>query len=1513
MIILLELLNILFVYLCYNFLSFTMILFGVLVGFLSMVALPVALMVVFAVFYGTSPVIAFLAYGMTMFLSESFARFATSVVCIVTDEERLPARILPAARRIRRLVLWIFESRTHTLIGMSLLSAYALCYIFMKGLSRSFRIITSPVPVILSLSIIIFGITTEDIITFLPVYISQFQGFNMPSIRKYWKAMIQAQRRRRFVTSLLVLHILQLACSSDLLVARHKVNSSTRVSRAKVLRSMTVAFVRFVEGVRLPQMFRDPGSAGFTTEEANEINGNINKYFEWLQDIGYPVSDEIGQEEPVLGLLDGKFDFSWMIQGTNWRIAAPQIKMYAQTEFRSLFATVEEYRPTFSYMTVDNQLASISRYFYNPQSEFPDDDDLVDAIWDVISVIYENSRITPVSYIYKAWNKKFNVGVFATSHRKNARGGFRKLSRKEWIQQVGGRNFAISAFETMAKFGLVFDTYAQFFTKREWLKPKKWMNDIVRTPVAAMLPEYLSQMVVSADPNKRFEWKRTPIKLGMPMNAWTFDALWTAHSRFKLHYAGDCTAFDSTIVGPVIKLIKQVRKKGFSAHKDYAQIAAIIDVIYDRVETAKLVSSTTGNVYKKGSGLMTGHASTSPDNSLVMTSLYLVAWKVLTGRSAKEFKHYNELSVYGDDHVLSISEFAPAAWNWNSIVHLMSTWGITMREEVPSEGKGLPLNQIPFLKKYCKAVPSSDIPLLREILGDRHLDQVTYHDRESLLGKMIAPQLTRDARYKAKRLQSFLYLCAHNEDIYKIGHSGLETIFKAHPNVRLELGKYTPSYKRVLEVWYTSKLKKDVIELDDDVSFEEYDDALILYGEISSWESMMNAISLIPDLVNPALRNVGPIKYLLKIASPALSWPKELIARSNKAVTPGHIESLIASSCYDWLDKCDRTTCNANTTSLLVRHWLYCLLSNQRSYSIGFFITGLFSKLISGNFLLNGFIATSRPKFALSYYNLFLTMALSQIHVPEIPFVSSLLVIRIPDVAGFVEDWTASFLALFFSRIPSSFADVPAAIMASRKLVISAPTGSGKSTDLVESIRSALPANVKLYVVEPRVGLCVGIARYMSSRFVTTYGYITGEGTWNESASVIYISTGSFLNRYGNLFGKGNFFMVDEFHLQEALVATCRDLLIESDERCVFASATEIELGLPIMSLPDNRQYVCTKVDVSLGPQNIDIVTAYRRRVLELCRASNPWMKHVIFVDSFNELEYMVRELPGRSCEISSRRHEIDPLASFYVCTSAADVGLTIPSADIIVSKNCTFDGQLWRNLPPSLVVQRQGRGGRTNNSTFFYVEYSGPLAKAKESSIYESLCVALQYQTPYQNLLEQSGLRINGDAMPYVVRIMDVIARKPEGFPYDRNLTALCLSIFVSEIFSILSDMEWDGLTDEDEDYILRTGKQINDPNFFFRGQDGVDICHSYLNTWISCIETEDFSPMIEKIPGAKTLLYTDVRDFAAKAAENFHTLPFIPFNIGFKLRDRFELEGKQVFRWSVQGFLHFYPEPEA
>nr|UAN07879.1 RNA-dependent RNA polymerase [Rhizoctonia solani fusarivirus 4]UBR58462.1 polyprotein [Rhizoctonia solani fusarivirus 4] len=1191
----------------------------------------------------------------------------------------------------------------------------------------------------------------------------------MQTYRELQRGIIEYYEASPLLASLLLLKVLRGAIRLELLI-QQKVFASKRFKYAKVLRNSSVAFAHFVDALRVPQMMRNVFKfEGEMTQEQHDVI--LAQALKDYDSMGYPVK-QTKPDSPVMTEkvkdYEGK-PGSWdniLVGGSNWRIHLPTIKTHVQTHFNFLKQDIIEYKYSLTFANHENQLESISRYFAAPEIDFPQSKEVFDAVWDITKSIFRDSRVMPLYVILKAWDKKYNMGVFSSSLAKTKFGTFRKMKRREWFNSVGGFKGALDAFKSMYENAFVTPNYAQFFTKLENLPPSKWLKDKVRTPIAGALPMYLAQMVVSGDANKKFRYEDTPIKLGMPLKGSVMAGLWERHARMKTHFAGDCTSFDSTIQTPIINLIKNIRLRGFENNRDLHTIEWMIDNIYDRIENAFMVSANTGDVYRKGGGLMTGHASTSTDNSLVMVALYLGAWVTLTGRSAEEFKHYNELSVYGDDHVLSMAEDVPPTWTWHNIVKTMKSWGVEMREEVPTDGLGTTLHNIPFLKKYCRTPTSLDLEEWKKAFGDLTglPKYITYHDPQSLIGKAVARVTNKSPDYMAKRLQSFLYLTAHNYGGYAAIHRGLRNLLARNKDTNKRIGHLTPTYETVLQKWYTESMP---IDLDDGKETEDIEDidfrheageAIVFYGEVTLIMTAANMISKIPDLITPVVRALRFESFLVQKLSPYLSWIPELIGKTNNCQSDGHLRACFQNSAYEFINDKVRATHKTNTATLLVRHWLFLAARMTRIWTTGRLLNGVQNKIANANFAFNGYVMPTIRSTWSPTPNILLCALLSFVEVPELPGMSYALNIRLPDLVGIVDDYTSALVNSFLSTLPTSFRDLVAPMSQGKSMLVEAATGSGKSTHMFYYVYTVLGSSRdKIILIVPRVTLAKGLYGFLCQTYDWDLGYITGEGVENPSAKNLIITSGSFLMRSSDFMLKNNVFIFDECHLAELDHILVRGQLNNTNEMVISASATPSDINKimnkgPYIRLPVQSAYSYTRKTLERS-EKTDIILDYANIITQTMKGHNYHSKSLVFVDSFKELTALEKLLTGNIGKITAEENTSETKDLRYVlATSAADVGVTVSDVDIVFTKahrlSVARDGSVKQvALDESLLRQRCGRVGRTHYGHAYIVEYKQ--LEIEEPGVYVPLHDALDH-------LSRTGVSITA-----LIGTMDIICFK--------------------------------------------------------------------------------------------------------------------------------------------------------
>jgi hypothetical protein len=1091
-----------------------------------------------------------------------------------------------------------------------------------------------------------------------------------------------------------------------------------------VFTSFSLEITRKINEINVPAWIRSIAKRDPTTvEETLKI----------MTELGYP-SVEMKTQAPQNDILKGTFN-DWIETGSNFITGLHRLKTYDFVEFNKFRKDVIEFRRTDSYVTIENELESISRYFKNKNVEIPLQEKIVDELWTIVKEIFRDSRITPLRPIYKKWKKNYNVGPFAPATRRKKDGSFRKMKRSEDIARFPNLTSYMKYWQSLYAHFPQMRMISTAFYKSESLPPKKWMKDKVRTPIGSMLPQYLWQMVWSYEPNHRFKPIETPIKIGLPLTGFHLSSLFMKHQQYDLHYAGDCSDFDSTITQNIQEIVKAIRKRGFERHRQSSIIAEMIDINYERLNASLLVTPTTGNVYKKGTGLTTGHASTSADNSLTTVALYLAAWIHLTGLSAHEFTFFNELSCYGDDHLLSIKRTAPRVWTFDNVRAILKTWGVTMNNEMPNSDPRF-LEPLPFLSKFCRKSTSLDDEIFKRVLGHPAPELVVYHDSDKLIGKMMAPVLTRDPKYKITRILSYMDLCAHNEKAYYIAREVIEEIISKNTDLAY-LRCRIPSYDEVIKKFYSPDTSVREPEERDVEDFDPED--LIEYGQLNWMDYFMNYISIIPDVLNPNIKNAGFGKSAQQALGPLVDWPKELIMRSNRVYSPGHLMSLLGSCSYDFIDNVKMVSFTTPILTLLIRHWLFLFFrKDSEKYNPFAWIDYILQKMSSLQFIMNGKVQTRYKNYSFPVWNLMLISILNLIYIPDIILDAgegftvdvgeTFLSLRLPDLSYWLGLCYTMAINLIWDNVPPNFKNLSfiERVEAHGKAhLIIAGTGTGKSTTMILYLQQSLGAMFKrIIVVEPRSKVVKGLTKYCRSIGVQCSGLTTGL-TLDRREKVWYMTAQELL-LHPHWIGQENLFVIDESHLDELAYDVTKKLLLQTpgltilmatatpsqENRDMCATVSEIELAqiykIKMIKYNDDKVIAVTKQNWLF--RYIGIVT-------EIMATYKTPEKFLIFVNDKSDLELFRRTLSGKGIFLSSDTDDTDMSqeADFIVTTAVCDVAITIPGVTVVITPNFTrtihYDEKgssnpIFTYLSGQTLTQRKGRTGRTNNGDFYLLNF---------------------------------------------------------------------------------------------------------------------------------------------------------------------------------------------------------------
>ncbi|BCL64194.1 RNA-dependent RNA polymerase [Neurospora discreta fusarivirus 2] len=1086
----------------------------------------------------------------------------------------------------------------------------------------------------------------------------------------------------------------------------------------------------------------------------------IDDTLDLLRELGYPVESDITTQEPVW------FDKSvlykdWVTTGTNFVTGLAPLRIFKGLEFNKVRELAVPYKWSDEYVDIQNELESTSRYFQDVNVSLPNFEAAVDATWDSVKTIFAGSRITPFYMIYKNWKKNYNVGPFATSVRRprNKLGYHVKMKRREDVGRFKNTKEYLAYWKRLYQNFPRMASFANVFYKSEALPPKKWTIGRIRTVVASYLPQYLWQMTFSYQSNHNLKPTQTPIKVGLPLTGFWLTQLFERHLSFKHHYAGDMTNFDSSISGEIMKAIKAIRTRGFENHRKVEMIKNMIDLNYDTIQNILLLTPSTGNIYKKGSGLTTGHASTSMDNSLTTVFLYMTAWVTLTGRNAADFKYFNELSCYGDDHILSIHEMAPRNWTFHNIQKLMATWGVQMRDEVEfitkvdlktgekvkvRARKSTELYPLPFLSKYCRKPTAEDVEDWHEAFGNRLLPKVlVYHDPVGLLGKAAAGSKQRNVEYRLTRLHSYIAMSAFNRPTYDALKVMAETIIRRYPKVPGKLKKI-PTFAEVNRKFMdpNTKLKDVDSENPDDASLDELAGEAIQYGQMGVMDYIHNYLAVVPDVLNPSIQRIGYSVVTHRLVQPCLEWPKELVRVSNQVVTQGHFDKLMHQTPYKFLVDHSMPTVKCNEATLLVRHWIYMLFrSNDSDLNIFGMFDKFLIKVANLQFIMNGKVSSKVQQFSFPIRNTVLIILLSALQVPDVHIEyaedswfsvgNALLSLKLPDFSHYINRLSSLVSARIWHSIPPNFRELNYLIRGVPQgswHYIMAGTGTGKSTNFIQFLDLYGPKTwEKIIVVEPRSKVVKGLVGYMKGLGLNCSGATTGL-TLDPRARVWYVTAQEcFLHL--DWLNEGNLIVIDEAHLDEEVYSVlfkylkkktqCTTFLLSAtprdDQKVLVDSFTEV--AIPKVYDTTEVDYPGHTLHVSSDYRSSKYwLLVYLNQVQNIMMMNKGYGKYLIFVNDKKDIDFMLTHLKGRGAGLSSSLDlPTDEDHDFIVTTAVADVAITVPGITHVITPNfkrsieptgATTVAPAFIPLDGSTIRQRKGRTGRTNNGWFYLLKF---------------------------------------------------------------------------------------------------------------------------------------------------------------------------------------------------------------
>ncbi|AQM49936.1 replicase [Agaricus bisporus virus 10] len=1072
---------------------------------------------------------------------------------------------------------------------------------------------------------------------------------------------------------------------------------------------------RTLDDIQIPNFLRTMPDR-FDAQAINEAN-------EIMKTLGWPSAPLVVEDPNITPANFARFA-GFLIGSAKIEQGIRQLNLSIADEMKELHQMAPEYKRSETYANIENELESLSRYFNSKEVTVP----IIptDEIFLLVGSSFVNSKLTPFRKIISKWEKKYGLGPFWS---KPGAKKWRKLSRREFISQIGGYKNFVDLWAKTFPVAHTIVPVAPISVKGEALPPKKWLNDMVRTVVGSPIAHYISSTIWNYGPNHNMKPWSTPSKVGMPVNGANISRLFEEHDTYAKSFQGDFKEFDSTVTGPIKEMIKNVRKKGFEKHRDYAKICYLIDANYANLDHMPLMTTSTGNIFKKGSGLSTGHSSTTPDNSLAVVILYLCAWKVLTGQSAHEFRFHCKLSCYGDNHILSYHSTAPAVWQPNNIMLAMKRMGVTLVDECPSRK----LYDMDFLSKRARPATSYDNAMLKS-LGLRPRKTVIYHDPAKLIGKATAPSLDvqKDRNYRAKRIISYLSLTAHHPEIYNRLTNILDKVLTSNKGVKIKPPAPIPTYKDVLTTWYNpaSVFVEDDYDEDVEVSQDENLQEVLDYTERGLLDTFANIAAFVPDVLNPAIYNVGYTNYLVSLFASRMAWQVELIKRQNGILTDAQATMIVRQTPYGFLADSPvamKFPVDKPTGVLLFKHWM-ALLVTLAIPKVKFAnkLLSIDAKISSFNFILNGFVTTDVRRLDIPFVKIAILTIVGLL--PDWQAPEFLTLVKVPSFSAIVEYFYGTIINMVWSHIPANFKQLHAALEHLGNdistVLAEAPTGTGKSTTMVAYIMKSIGHKYdRVVLIEPRAILPETLVPYLINAFGLDAAIVNETHPFSPNHKLI-VTTAQEVILHPNWVTSSTLFILDECHVEESAYLAVSELLRRNGRHLIYSSATPNKLSLETCDVHVKLTIAnsWSVKEVKVPPKNMGGNSTFRETSREYMKVAidlvnaYPRRKFLVFVNDKSEAYSVANSVKSRTCILSSDSKIIDAQAQIFIATSVADVGLTIPSVDWVITSNIITKSKLSNGeivivrcvLDNLTLNQRRGRTGRTNNGFFTIVKFTG-------------------------------------------------------------------------------------------------------------------------------------------------------------------------------------------------------------
>ncbi|BCP96877.1 polyprotein [Fusarium concentricum hypovirus 1] len=366
---------------------------------------------------------------------------------------------------------------------------------------------------------------------------------------------------------------------------------------------------------------------------------------------------------------------------------------------------------------------------------------------------FANAQLINPEEVWRKWHKNYSAGF---PFRFNEKGN---MKRQELIDLVGGKQEFIAALRKYIEGPELYPSVSHVIKKDEALPASYVDREKIRTIIAQDPLAYFAQMAVDGDVNKRTD-PSSFSAVGVSPAHGEMAALAEQHLAYKHHFAMDVTALDSTAAIDATDTIKRLRKLGFQNHPQRANIETMIDGTMDNLVASWIIDIHTGRARFKKQGLSTGHASTTPDNTMYMEIMMVKAYGDITGRPYNQFYEDVKFSSFSDDNFWS-TNLPKTVFS----AELISEYWLKRGVQVRVEGESDNLADLSFLAKRFSFDPAH-LEEVRKYAG-RDARVAIVHDIERLLQKFSVYKKKNTLAYRWEKFIALQANCAHYPDVYK--------------------------------------------------------------------------------------------------------------------------------------------------------------------------------------------------------------------------------------------------------------------------------------------------------------------------------------------------------------------------------------------------------------------------------------------------------------------------------------------------------------------------------------------------------------------------------------------------------------------------------------------------------------------------------------------------------------------------------------------------------------------------